>query len=93
MPNAKTTDERYTRSTAVRFTDAQHKALRELLPPGMEFAAFLRELALKGAGMSGDRLIHRAVAFIVGAISPDISPEQAAALFAEFLAAEPEVPA
>jgi hypothetical protein len=77
----KNSDELFNRNVQLRFTREQFERLKALVPPGVEQAAYFRELTLRGAGLSGEALLIKAVAFIVGALSPDISPDQAEALF------------
>lgn len=71
---------------SARFTEAEHEELQKLLPEGEELAAFVRRMALKAARNSGDPLLKTVAAFVVGVLSPDFDPDQAAELLEQHLA-------
>lgn len=71
-----------------RFTDEQIAAIHAARPEDEELAAFVRRMALTGVAGGGgpDAAFRRAVAFVVGVLSPDYSPDQALAMLDEYLA-------
>ncbi len=86
----KTKDEKLKNSINVRFTDAQFEALKASCPVSEDFAAYIRRMALTGAKLSGPDHLRKAVAFIIGALSTDYTPDEVLPLFDEFVAPETE---
>lgn len=77
-----------------RFTTEQLAALDAARPPAEPLAAFVRRMASKGMAADGpsqpptaaDAALRQAAAFVVGVLSPDVSPAEALELYNRFSA-------
>lgn len=73
-----------TRHVMLRLSEAEHRALADAKPAGEELAVFARKALLAAvAGPRPAEVARRAAAFTVAALSPEITFEEALALFDE----------
>ena len=81
---------RRSKNVMLRLSAEEHELLSAAVPPGDDKAAFARTLLLSGlAGPEPHDQLRRAAAFVVASLSPEITFEEALALFDENVPAEP----
>lgn len=80
-----------TRTVMLRFTDDEYESLVASKPQDEELASFARNALLEAiAGRRPDDALRRAASFVVASLSPDITFEEALALFDEHVTPDRE---
>jgi hypothetical protein len=75
----------------LRFTDDEYESLVASKPRDEELASFARNALLDAiAGRGPDETLRRAASFVVASLSPDITFEEALALFDQHVTPERE---